>query len=563
MFLKKILITFSLIMASLIGAMSQSDATIHLNKPYFVSGETVWFAIYLPGGFENSKGKIKLHVQNGNTLVHESFVQLENSSLSGYYKIPFDLSTGLYFFSFYALENKTLKPVKITSFELPIYNDLNGESLQPIFPSPDLMAYVPGSTNGNLQLAVELGATEVIAGDKVSVDASVKDTEGNIVPASLSIGVIDEGLIGPSVNNGIVFTRPIQLKFGTILGLDERIFVQGTIYNGANNEPVKVNIIGAYNKDENKMYYSRSDETGRFTLLMKDQIGPSSLQIAGYLYEEYADTKVTKLKAEEMSTQIPVTPEFDDDISSYISWSNKRKRIYQHFNQLESDAIVVDYSKKHNKVRPNKTFKIREYVHFETVGKFFDEILGSQLNFLKSGDRITARMFNPESNKNAGKGDDYYFPRSPVFIVDGKMTKNADFVYKMKSDNVDEVDLYYDWRDITKQYGTFGDFGYVVIRTNQSGLRVPAEDEEDIISYSGLQPLVSYPVGISADETSFPVFRPTVYWHPGTVVNNARDGKIEFTTSDDVSTFRVVVVARTEEGRLLYGYTNYKTALSH
>ena len=561
--MKNVLLSLVLLLATSIIVQGQSDATVHLDKPYYVSGETAWFSVYLPGGFENSSGKVNLVIQNASDqVVHESFVQLSNSSFSGYYKIPFDLSTGLYYFSFYVLENQTFNPVKILDFEIPIYNDLNGDGLQSIFPAADLMAFVPGETNGNLRLDAQLVQSAVGTGDKVSIQAMVRNGEGEMVPSTMSIAIVDQNLIGSSLDVGCVFSRPLKLKFGTVLGMDERIFVQGSIYDAATNQPAKVNIIGAYNADENKMHYSRSDAEGNFTLLMRDQVGPSSLQIAGYLYEEYGDTRVEKRKAGPVAKNIPVTSEFDEDVTSYLTLSNTRKRIYQHFNQLESEVEVEDYSKEFNRVRPNKTFTISEYVHFETVGKFFDEILGSQLNFLKGGERITARMFNPESNKNAGRGDDYYFPRSPVFIVDGKMTKDADYVYKIKSDNVDEVDLYFDWRDITKQFGTFGDFGYVVIRTNQSGLRLPENDEEDIIPYSGTQPNVSFPVAIDEAESDFPVLRPLVFWHPEARVTNSRDSKIEFTTSDDVSTFRIIIVARTDDGRVLHKHIQFDTELS-
>ncbi len=542
---------------------SQSDATIHIDKPFYVTGEVAWYKIYLPSGFENISGKIKAIVQgNNNQVVDESFVQLEKSMISGYYKIPFDLKSGLYHFSFYGLENKTFDPIKILEFEVPIYNDLNGEGLQPIFPQEDLMGYIPNASSGNLNLNLTSDKESYSLSEKVRLSAEVRNSDGELVPANLSISVVDKGLIGKSLETGCVFSKPIQLKFGVMLGLDERTYVQGNIYD-ANDNPVKISVIGAFNSEENKMFYSRSDESGKFTILMKDQLGRSKLQIAGYLYEEYADTRINLRAEDPVTTNIAMTSQYDDDITSYLEVSNKRKRIYQHFNQLENEIIIKDYAKNRSEVRPNKTFKINEYVNFETVGKFFDEILGSQLNFLKSGDKITARMFNPESNKNGGRSDDYYFLRSPVFIVDGKITKDAQFIYNMKSDNVDMVELYYDWRDITKQFGTFGEFGYVIIKTNQRDFKLPQGDEEDIISYTGLQPIVEFPVQISEKDRSFPAFKPLLYWQPNHFVKDEKTKEIEFLTSDDISSFEVVVVARTLDGIILQNRINLSTVMAN
>jgi len=292
-------------------------------------------------------------------------------------------------------------------------------------------------------------------------------------------------------------------------------------------------------------------------------VGRGALQIAGYLYEEVADTDISLYQDKTVASDIPVTAAYDESISNYLQVSNERKRIYQHFNQLENDLEIADYTKKRQVVKPNKSFKVKEYVAFESVGKFFDEILGSQLNFIKQDGKAKARMFNPESNKNAGKNADYYFPRSPVFIIDGQMTKDADYIYNLTLDNIDVIDLYYDWRDITKQFGTFGDFGYVVIKTSRADVGLPDSDRQDIVSYSGLQPMVSYPIQVSTEDRKVPQLKPLVYWHPQLSVAKSKDSTVKFTSSDDVSTFRVVVVARTKDGQVLTATTDYSTTVSN
>ena len=292
---------------------------------------------------------------------------------------------------------------------------------------------------------------------------------------------------------------------------------------------------------------------------MPDQSGPHTLQVVGYLYDEYADTKVEKKMSLSTADDVNFTNAYDADVQNYINSSNKRKRIYQYFNQLENDFEVEPMSIDRQDVKPNKSYKVKEYVNFENVGTFFSELLGGQLEFKRDGDKITARTYNPTSNRSRGRKNFDYLARSPVFIIDGKMTKDAEYVYNMKLDNIDKIDLYFDWRDITKQFGTFGEFGYVVITTTLADVEIPESDREDIFSYSGLQQSVTYPIEIKSMEKSIPVFKPSVYWNPTLQMKKAADGNLKFNASDDVSTFLVTVVAETEDGDILTGTTSYKT----
>lgn len=556
--LKQILVfTFSLFLI-VTSIKSQSNVTVHLDKPYYVTGEVVWYKLYMPSAFQEASGKIKVVVQaNDNSVIEESFVQLTAGSMSGYYKIPFDIASGLYHFSFFALEQKELAPTKLTKFEVPIYNDIDGTGIVPVFPNATQRAKVEGAMAGGLKLNVEIDESEKMLRDDVVVSAKVVGADGQLVPSNISVSVVDRTLVGSSVKGNCVFTKPLALGYGVNIALDERIFIQGNISDATTNTPAKVSVMGAFKPQENKMYYTKSNEDGRFTLLMKDQVGPSSLQIAGYLYDEYFDTKIQLDQPVGINPNIAMTSDYDTEILSYLEESAVRKRIYQHFNLLESDASFVDYSKELEMVKPNKTLKVSEYVSFPTIGKFFDEILGTQLNFYSEDGITKARMFNPESNKNAKRNAEYYFPRSPVFLIDGKMTKNGAYVANMKLDQVENIYLYYDWRDITKQYGTFGDFGYVVIETTMADIDLPEEDKEDIISYTGLQPSVNYPVAITSKDRSMPMLKPLVYWHPNLTVANEKDSQVSFVASDDAGIFDILVVAQTEDGQVLTATTSY------
>ncbi len=534
-------------------------AKVHLDKPYYVTGETVWYKIYLPQGFSNISGKARVIVKNSrDVLVDHYSIQLAETQMNGYFKIPYDLDSDTYTFSIYVLENKTLQPVQLLDFLIPIYNDLSGSELIPIFPDGSFRSKKEINQIPNTSLDLEISKIEAGTREKISISGQVTRADGEIIPSEFSVSVVDEGLIGPAVDEYCVFSEEIDLGFNVVIGLDERVFLQGYISDAKTDQPAQVNILGAFNRKQNRMYYSKSGENGLFTFLMPEQFGDQNLQIAGYLFNEFEDTRIEIFKGTADTAMIRMTNQFDRDVSDYITASNVRKRIYQQFKQIEEQAEFNIKELDRLEVRPNKNYKIAEYVSFESVGAFFDEILGSQLKFDRKDDQITAKMFNPEKNRSTSTDQDFYYPIAPVFVIDGKMTKNAEFVYNLRLSLVDEIDLYYDWRDISEQFGTFGEFGYVVIRTNNADIALPQEDEEDIISITAVQPAPDYPIVVAPEEEDIPNLRPSVYWNPQVGNKNGRL-QTSFTSSDDVSKFRILVVARTNSGEVLTRHVTYQT----
>ncbi len=540
--------------------VSQDEAVFHLDKPFYVTGESVFYKAYLPTSFATVSGKVKVVVESSDkTFRNESFVQLSDALITGYFKIPFNVSSDVYRFSFFALDNETFKAIEFTNFDIPIYNDLLDEGVRPIFPNTEPTAIV-GDSEG---LKVSVSNSSLNVRDEVNLRLAVTDRTGKSIPAQVSVSVTDVSLLGESTSGLTVLSRPITIGDGVNIAFDEKIFVQGKMSDASTDQPVSVSVIGAYNAQKNKMYYTKSNESGDFTILMADQVGESTLQIVGYLYDEVEDTKVVIRKPRSSAPDVSFTNKYDTDVANYIKSSNKRKRIYQFFNQLESDFEVEPISLDPTVVKPNKNYKVKEYVAFENIGRFFGEILGGQLEFNKDGDKMVARTYNPESNRSRGQKNFDYLARSPVFIIDGKMTKSAAFVHDMSLDNIEELDLYYDWRDITKQFGTFGEFGYVLIKTNLADVTIPEADSEDIITFNGVQPQVKYPIAINSVEKSIPVFKPTVFWDPTISLKKSSDGNIKFSASDDISTFVVTVVAQTEDGKIMTGTTSYKTSVQN
>ena len=531
---------------SLSGQLASDQAIVHMDKPYYVSGEMAWFQVYLPEVFRPVSGYVQVLIQNqGGKVVDDYFWTLSDAKIDGYYRIPYNIDPDLYHFSVRALDNNSKEPITITSWSVPIYSDLSADGMQAIYPERSIY----DADRSTLSVVVSTDQSSYGRNDQVSLDINLPQ---GVNAEALSISVTDLSLIGPAAESNI-FLTDIAIPANVTLGINDQTFVHGTISNAETDEPVSIGVIGAYHAKYNKMHYTKSNDAGKFTLMLKDHVGDGQLQFAGNLYDLFEDTGV-KLFTPSITNKYALTSTYDDDIISYLKESNARKRIYQFYKELESNATFMEMKELERlEVKPNKQVNVKEYVTFENTGLFFNEVLSFVVDFRQKGDDITARMFDPQTTRGGRVYSDNSFPRSPVFIIDGKLTKNAAFVYNLKLTDINEVSVYNDWRDITKQYGTFGDFGYVVINTSQSDLEIPQEDQEDIVTYSGLGRQADYPISLVEDEKEAPKLSPTVYWSP-----KASSGKISFRSSDDVGEFLVKVVVRDKTGKIGITSTTYK-----
>ena len=528
--------------------LANDQALIHMDKPYYVSGETAWYQIYLPEVFRSVSGNVQVLIQDQTgAIVDDYFWSLDEAKIEGYYKIPYNIKADLYHFSLRTLDNTSKEPITITTWSVPIYSDLNAQGMQAIFPERTTFAAERSTLDVNLTPA----STSYVRGEEVSVNVS---TPAGTKTDIMSVSVVDLSLIGPSAES-TVFVSAINIPDNVTLGINDQTFVHGIIRNAANDREVAIGVIGAYHAKYNRMYYTKSKENGKFTLMLKDHTGDGELQFAGNLYDLYKSTDIS-LEVPAVTNSYTLTSDYDTGVIEYLKESNARKRIYQFYKQLESPVTYNEVKPLDRLfVKPNKAVNVKEYVTFENTGIFFNEVMGFQIDFKKKGDDdITARIFDPETTKGGRVYSDNFFPRSPVFIVDGKLTKDAAFVYNLKLTDLEDVSIYNDWRDITKQYGTFGDFGYVVINTSQADLSVPEDDENDIVAYSGKAKQVQYPINLSSAEGEAPNLTPTVYWNP-----NEATGKLKFKSSDDVGEFLVRVVVRDKTGKIGVASTTYKS----
>ena len=520
---------------------------VHLDKPYYVSGETVWFKSYFDPTVQEG-GIVSVKVVNGDQkMIHQSFLTISERSAKGYFKIPFDIQSGNYTL---VLDGKTsvANDVRIAEVELPIYNDIVVEDFEK---TETTSSYAGDINSTNLNINVTLSG-KASSGDNVSAKIQVTDSNGNAVEADCSVSIVDQEMIGFNEGVGIMVTD----QSDPYNDLTPELFYEGILYDN-DGKAIQANVLGAYSYFDNNFSFTKSAADGKFTLPKNTFQGEKEIQFVGFQSEH--PVVMAKLDQSVTLKSTPKDLRYTDDIQSYIEESRIRKKINQYFKLKDKASITSDIREEGVFPEMQAKYEVTEYQDFEIMAEFAKNLMMPLRFNGKKGER-SAQVINPKSRKQAN----YFLKGDPLFIIDGKLTRNADYAGNLAQTEVLDLGIIYDGKKLREQFNVMGNSGVVVMNTSGRREKLPAEDERNIFRINGLQYDVNYPVGynISSEIEGQPVFDPQLYWNPDVSTDSSGSATISYVQSNDRSTYRIVVVARTKDGNIGVGYLDFDSSLA-
>lgn len=546
-------VVLALPQASADNLSASNQCLVHLDKSFYLNGEIIWYKIYLPNIVEGRSTMLKVILANeSGKTVDYSFLKTEGkTSVSGYYKIPFDCEPGMYSFVVAGIDEATLLPVKLSEFPLPIYND---EEVPKTVSKTEMQNFdnVPQLIVNELKVSVELEQQTIRNRDEVRVRVKVTDEDGRPVVANLSAAVTDWGLCGPETSSLPSLKSGKNLPPPTFYNLKGSMYTKSRLVSEL-GEPLQANVLGVYYPGNDKMFYTKTDAEGLIFLEIPDFHGSETIQYVGY-DNEYEHVKIKPVEELQFAKQSALT--YSPGIIEYLNYSRQRKKIFQMYKALEFNLNPEIPAQEAQVLKPNLSINVQEYERFENMATFFTELLTPLRFRIVADTNFVARMYNPRM-----KRIDKYFPGKPLFIIDGKITRNGNFVGKLKPDYVETVELFYEPTELRRHFNVFGNNGVVRITTSLPELIIPPDEEEDIFDINGLQPLSDFPVFDPAqigNNRHRPFFRPQLYWNPNLETDGNGEIVFSYFQSDDLSTFRIEVVGQDKEGAIGFGQAVYE-----
>lgn len=534
------------------------ETLLHLDKSFYVSGETVWFKLYLPFTWEGNNVAVNTSIIDGSgNLVDQFFLKTKGHSyLSGYFQISYDQKSDYLEIQFSASGNPQSPVDVIAHYSFPVYNDLNLPSDVPVVENPGNVV-IPKLFSEELSLTISMPPGNKSCRENLEVIIDVKDENGHPISGHASVSIKDASLAGAITGDPEIKILPISYTIQHNL-LRSTIYSRGHLFS-PEGETLQMNVLGAYVGADEKIYYSKSFQDGSFQIDLPDFTGEKVLQLVGFQYEQpnlssVVDSPMAKEKSKELI--------YTRDLIEYLELSRLRKKIYQYYDDYEANISTEQITVVPQEIKPDARYRVKEYESFKDMKSFFGELLTPLRFKMEKDSSYKASLFNAKG----GKRSNTILNGPPLFIIDGKMTRDADFVARLPISAVETVELFLDAPKLRGYFQAIGVSGVVKISTSIANLKLPQEDAGNIHRVHGLQPEADFPYldpDLLGEKKHQPFFRPQLYWKPDLEVSESGSTSFTFTQSDDSGLFEIQVVFQAKDGRRASKSFTYQVAFQN
>lgn len=551
--MKKIILTLIIIQSVFLSQLvAQNQSFVHLDKSFYVTGEVVWYKLYLPSFMEDNPAVLNstLVNANGDNVINHYNDTEGKTSVSGYFKLPFNLNSEVYSLVFAGTRGKNSTQEIFAEVHVPIYNDLQSSEVKSTGQESAAFSYNESASTSGLSIEIDLSKDIYNCREQVSANVQVTDGSGNPIAADVSVSVIDANLYAGEYQSPALFPGKDVSKGA--LAFSNKIYVKGAYSRGSNKKLLSNEIIGAYSASENKLFFAVPDpNTGNFHVEFDPFKNSKPVQFIPYVEgEEDLNIELAKVGSPNSKELV-----YSQAVLDYIQLSRQRKKLFQRYATLETNLVPEETEVVFNEFKHNKTFDITEYKSFESLASFLKEV-STPLRMRVKGEKYEGAMYMPSSKENYSSYGEY----DPIYIVNGYITRNSDFIGRLDLSNIKELAMMYEPKDIRSEYKIFGANGIVNLKINSKDLVLPEEDQNEIYSITGFQGDTPYPEFIPSEfDSSQPFFRPQLYWNSNLSTNSNGSLDFGFFQSDDVSTFVIEVVAKTADGKIAVAQKTYNS----
>lgn len=529
------------------------ETLLHLDKSFYATGEIVWFKLYLPFTWKDADVAINTSIldSEGQTI-DQFFIKTEGRTyVNGYYQVPYDQRSGYLEIQFTASSDAQKAENVIGHYSFPVYNDLEVPKDIKLVDQPAQISE-PQLYAEELNININLLENQVACRDIVHVQLNVIDNEGKPVSGHASISVKEIEVYKPV--GAEVRTLPLSYTIDQS-DLKSEIYTRGQLTN-PDGSPLQMNVLGGYVGRDQKVYYSKSFENGNFEITLPDFTGRKIIQLVGFQYEK-PDLRSTMTFPQALSADYGII--YTEEIIKYLELSRLRKKIYQYFNAAETDLQTAEIDVPAQELKPDARYSVKEYESFKDMKSFFGELLTPLRFKLEKDSTYAATLFNAKG----GRRSNTILNGPPLFIIDGKMTRNADFVARLPISAVETVELFLDAPKVRSYFQAIGVSGVVKISTSIANLKLPDADAGNIHPIFGLQPKADFPaIKKQPDQLGDhqPYFRPQLFWKPDLNIEVGAATEFSFLQSDDAGAFEIKVVFQSEDGRRVTATHQYEVA---
>lgn len=514
--------------------LQAEGVVVQLDKPIYTAGDLLGYQLFFPQSFQQKDLALKVAIYHPDGyLVCEHFLQTEGAiAAEGYLKIPYDIPSTTYHWLLLGTTKDGLKRVKMGEIFIPIYDDLSNAT--PAHQVPTRSTTYTGSSQ--LKINFQWDTEERQRRERIKATLRVEDQQGRSVSGIMSVAVKDASLLALGTENESS-THYLALPDGISAQLSTEIHILGQILDSKGNA-FQSSFLSAYVKAVKRFFYTQSDQDGRFSLQLPGIPGEQSLQFMDFKRDD-----IQVVISDEISLGTGPAQQPKPSLATYLNWSRLRKKIYKFYGTVENPVMPIPQPINSQAFAYDQRFPMRDYEPFDDLTIFFNEIV-TPFKIRPKGKRgYVARMFNPAQQIRK------FYPDSPVFIVDGYLTRDADFIYRIPIENIDTIDLFFYAKSLQPQFGPIAHSGMVIMKTSLVQLDLPKDNAKNIFQLSLLKEEFETTKIKSSEERGIHI-GPNILWLTNQTVSPAGQYDLEFQHSDDLGSFLIEITVQSADGKV-------------
>ncbi|MEO0338498.1 MAG: hypothetical protein AAF242_04720 [Bacteroidota bacterium] len=234
--MRRAIFIFCAILFVQLASFGQGQFALHLDKPFYTTGEDIWYQLYVPAAINQTVAIKGIIVSPTGAVMDRFFQKAEQgaTTVDGFFKIPFEYQSGVYRIEFRATADPAAPEIVLAQKEFPLYNDFQIKELaEQLDKAPKAMAGASAEAN---MLKIEIGLDKASYTRRGAVQAglSIVDAAGNPVEADYSISVIDADIVSDAIGGTSSYTVGSVLDQNTLANLKGDIFVKGQLSDTLN-----------------------------------------------------------------------------------------------------------------------------------------------------------------------------------------------------------------------------------------------------------------------------------------------------------------------------------------
>ena len=543
-----------------VDAFAQEAVFVHTDKPYYLTGETLWFKAYCTDYVTGSLSPLSAVVyvelfDQENQPVAQLKVPLNSGTASGQIFISSSWSTGNYLLRAYTAWMRNSDEANFYHQPVALINPLS--VLSPSnYRHDSIAAITPEFVVPNQGKQIEISTDHKIYGNRQSVLINLLPTTAEQGHLDLSVAVYP---YHPSLESGV----NIRSSLETLSPLSNNLESPNTIkyfpetvgpiiYGDLRNSMLaEDDLMLSLRGEAARIYSPITLDSNRFALQITKEVDYDHV----YFWSlDHKDIPVTIDAAFDQRTNAgsslpltfaPATIEFIEDQSVNTQISNLYKEYtYVHgAPTLPNEQAVPFYGP------PEYQYNLDDYTRFPELEEVFREFV-RYVSLRKLSGVMQLFVWDHYSNHQS-IANNIFFDQPALILLDGIPVGNLDLLMEVDPLRIQTIEV------VTKKYNVGNQIFYGVV--NLKSYKEDFTGDEALfgvkkISYSSLHKPLGFfhPNHGSTSNKRIPDRRNTLYWDPDVSIISAEPEQLRFYTGDGTGDYQIVVNGVTATGQLIY-----------